>query len=245
MSFKFRVVTSELLRRLTRLLKDVEDYPKTKLGAPRIAIQYENKKLYRDILRKNLLVNLHKLGGGFASGSSIVEDELQVETGSGSGRQGIAGYQARFKTTKRGTKAFLIATIWDQGGMILPRQAKYLTQPLSTGKRIDLSPREFDDAEHTAQFYPGKGTPSSHPLIQQSVHGLMVIRKKVTKSLVRNKKGEGRKLGQHVATFLVLNYQKHLPSQWIRNAATQTRAEVIPFMIKTGKEYIKSQKVLS
>jgi hypothetical protein len=245
MSFKFYVSTNQLLRDLTKLLKDVEDYPKTKLGAPRIAIQYENNKQFQEILKRNLITNLHNLGGGFASGHSIVEDELQVTSGSGSGKRGVAAYQAGFKNTVRGTKAFKIASIWDQGGTIFPRQAKYLTQPLSAGKRIDLSPREFDDAEHIAQFYPGKGTPASHPLIQQSVAGLMVIRKKVTKSLVRNKKGQGRKLGDHVATFLVLNYQKHLSSQWIYHAALKTRTEVLPLMIKTGKEYIKSQKVLS
>jgi hypothetical protein len=245
MSFKFYVSTNQLLRDLTKLLKDVEDYPKTKLGAPRIAIQYENNKQFQEILKRNLITNLRNLGGGFASGHSIVEDELQVNPGSGSGRQGVAAYQAGFKNTVRGTKAFKIASIWDQGGIIFPRQAKFLTQPLSAGKRIDLSPREFDDAEHTAQFYKGKGTPSSHPLIQQSVAGLMVIRKKVTKSLVRNKKGQGRKLGDHVATFLVLNYQKHLSTQWIYHAALKTRTEVLPLMIKTGKEYIKSQKVLS
>ena len=73
----------------------------------------------------------------------------------------------------------------------------------------------------------------------------MVIRKRPVKSLVRRKKGEKRNLGQHVATFLVLNYQKHLSTQWIYHAALKTRSEVIPLMIKTGKEYIKSQKVLS
>lgn len=245
MSFKFYVSTNQFLRDLTKLLRDVEDYPKTKLGVPRIAIQYENSKQFQEILRKNLITNLRGLGGGFASGYSIVEDELQVNPGSGSGHRGVAAYQAGFKNTIRGTKAFKIASIWDQGGMILPRQAKYLTQPLSAGKRIDLSPKEFDDAEHTAQFYPGKGTPSNHPLIQQSVYGLMVVRKRVTKSLIRNKKGQGRNLGQHVATFLVLNYQKHLPSNWIHHAALKTRTEVLPIMIKTGKEYIKSQKVLS
>lgn len=245
MSFKFYVSTNQLLRDLTKLLKDVEDYPKTKLGAPRIAIQYENNQAFQTILRENLITNLRGLGGGFASGHSIVEDELQVNPGSGSGRRGVAAYQAGFKNTVRGTKAFKIASIWDQGGIIWPRNAKYLTQPLSAGKRIDLSPKEFDDAEHTAQFYPGKGHASNHPLIQQSVHGLMVIRKRVTKSLVRNKKGQGRKLGDHVATFLVLNYQKHLSTQWIYRAALKTRTEVLPLMIKTGKEYIKSQKVLS
>lgn len=245
MSFKFYVSTNQLLRDLTKLLKDVEDYPKTKLGAPRIAIQYKNNQAFQTILRKNLITNLRGLGGGFASGHSIVEDELQVNPGSGSGRRGVAAYQAGFKNTVRGTKAFKIASIWDQGGIIWPRNAKYLTQPLSAGKRIDLSPKEFDDAEHTAQFYPGKGHASNHPLIQQSVHGLMVIRKRVTKSLVRNKKGQGRKLGDRVATFLVLNYQKHLSTQWIYHAALKTRTEVLPLMIKTGKEYIKSQKVLS
>ncbi len=228
MSFKFYVATNELLRNLTKLLKDVEDYPKTKLGAPRIAIQYENNEQFQKILRKNLITNLHNLGGGFASGNSIVEQELQVNPGSGSGKRGVAAYQAGFKNTVRGTKAFKIATIWDQGGTIFPRQAKYLTQPLSAGKRIDLSPLE-----------------ARHPLIQQSVYGLMVIRKRVTKSLVRNKKGQGRKLGDHVATFLVLNYQKHLSSQWIYHAALKTRMEVLPIMYETGLKYIKSQKVLS
>jgi hypothetical protein len=245
MSFKFYVATNELLRNLTKLLKDVEDYPKTKLGAPRIAIQYENNEQFQKILRKNLITNLHNLGGGFASGNSIVEQELQVNPGSGSGKRGVAAYQAGFKNTVRGTKAFKIATIWDQGGTIFPRQAKYLTQPLSAGKRIDLSPLEYKDSEHTAQLYKGKGTPARHPLIQQSVYGLMVIRKRVTKSLVRNKKGQGRKLGDHVATFLVLNYQKHLSSQWIYHAALKTRMEVLPIMYETGLKYIKSQKVLS
>lgn len=245
MSFKFYVSTNQLLRDLTKLLKDVEDYPKTKLGAPRIAIQYENNKVFQGLLWKNLVTNLRGLGGGFASGSSIVEQELQVNPGSGSGKRGVAAYQAGFKNTIRGTKAFKIASIWDQGGTIFPRQARYLTQPLSDGKRIDLSPKEFDDAEHVAQFYKGIGKPSRHPLIQQSVHGLMVIRKRPVKSLVRRKKGEKRNLGEHVATFLVLNYQKHLSTQWIYHAALKTRNEVIPLMIKTGKEYIKSQKVLS
>lgn len=245
MSFKFYVATNQLIRDLTKMLKDVEDYPKTKLGAPRIAIQYENNKVFQKILEKNLITNLRALGGGFASGKSIVEDELQVNPGSGSGRRGVAAYQAGFKNTVRGTKAFKIAIIWDQGGTIFPRQAKYLTQPLSEGKRIDLSPLEYNNDQHVAQFYPNTGTASHHPLIQQSVHGLMVIRKKPTRSLVRRKKGEKRDRGQVVAKFLVLNYQKHLSSQWIYHATLKTRTEVLPIMYETGLKYIRSQKVLS
>lgn len=245
MSFKFYMATNQLIRDLTKMLKDVENYPKTKLGAPRIAIQYEKNEAFQKILKKHLLVNLHNLGGGFASGHSIVEDELQVNPGSGSGRRGVAAYQAGFKNTVRGTKAFKIAMIWDQGGTIFPRNAKYLTQPLSEGKRIDLSPMEYHNDQHTAQFYPNTGTPSHHPLIQQSVHGLMVIRKKPARSLIKRKKGEKRDRGQVVAKFLVLNYQKHLGSQWIYHASITSKREILPIMYETGLKYIRSQKVLS
>jgi hypothetical protein len=104
---------------------------------------------------------------------------------------------------------------------------------------------EYNDDQHIAQFYPRIGKPSSHPLISQSVHGLMVVRKKPQRSLVRRKKGEKRDRGQYVAAFLVMHSQTHKPSYWIYHAAIKTRTEILPLMIKTGQEYIKSQKVLS
>lgn len=248
MSFKLYVSTNQLIRNLTKLLKDIEDYPKTKLGTPRIAIQYKNNEIFQTILWKNLIQEWNNLGPAF-NANSIVQRNLKVNPGSGSGRKGVAAYQAGFKNTNEGTQAFKIAEIWNKGGTIYPRTARFLAQPFSVGRRVPASPRHWNtDAggEYTAFVDKSKHYVGSHdPRISQDVEGMLYIRKRHQGYETGQKGKKIKHKTKIVAKFLLLRSQSHKPTHWIDIAAKKTRAEVLPIMLETGRKYIQSQKVLS
>lgn len=248
MSFKFYVSTNQLIRNLTKTFKDIEDYPKTKLGTPRIAIQYKNNKVFQAILWKNMVQQWNALGPAF-NASSIVQSNLDVGPGSGAGNQGVAAYHAGFKNTEIGTKAFKIAEIWNSGGVILPRNVKYLAQPFSLTKRSQVSPLQYNtgpEGDETAfvdnkTHYHG----SRDPRISQNVYGMLYIRKR-KQGYVPSKKGKKVKhQTEIVARFLLLKSQTQKATRWIDLAAKKTMIEVKPIMLKTGLDYIRNQKVLS
>lgn len=248
MSFRLYVSTNQLIRNLTKLLKDVDDYPKTKLGTPRIKIQYENNKVFQAILWKNLAQEWQNLGPAFNLNSKVMQ-QLKVNPGSGEGNRGVAAYNAAFKNTRAGEHALAIARIWNKGGSIYPRNVRYLTQPMSKKTGVKASPRFYNTdpgGEFTAFVDMNKTYVGSRdPRISQDVHGMLYIRER-KQPYVPRKKGE--KLVRQtnlVAKFLLLKSQTHKATHWIDLAAKKTRAEVLPIMIETGRKYIQSQKVLS
>lgn len=248
MSFRLYVSTNQLIRNLTKLFKDVEDYPKTKLGTPRIAIQYQNNKVFQGILWKNLVQEWNNLGPAFNVNSKVMQ-QMKVNPGSGAGNKGVAAYQAGFNNTNIGTQAFKIAEIWNKGGSIYPRNARFLTQPMSKKTGVKASPRFYNTdpgGEFTAFVDKNKTYVGSRDSrISQDVAGMLYIRERKQPYIPRKK---GEKLVRQtnlVAKFLLLNSQTHKATRWIDIAAKKTRAEVLPIILETGRKYIASQKVLS
>lgn len=238
-----KVVVAQAVRDLAQLANNVQDWPQTAKGASIKALNGRKDYLIAKLTFRGIKA-LRRIPG-FHKGGSQVEEDLIVKPG-GFGQRGVSSVSIQMRTKK----SFMIAEAWDKGAVIVPKNVKYLAEPLSEGKRLPLSPKKFLGSNYTSFFYknPSIINPSLHPFIVQDISGLMVIRDKknlVKSSRFNNKTGkvEKRNVGKPVQSFVLMKRQVIKATNWAGRAVAEFREQDVPVIAKDIVENLKAIKV--
>ena len=238
-----KVVVAQAVRDLAQLANNVQGWPQTAKGASVKALNERKDYLIAKLTYRGIKA-LRRIPG-FHKGDSQVEQDLVVKPG-GFGQRGVSSISIRMRTKK----SFMIAQAWDKGAVIVPKNVKYLAQPLSEGKRVQLSPKSFLGSNYTSFFYknPSIIRSSLHPYIEQDIAGLLVIRDKknlIKSSRFNNKTGkvEKRNVGKPIQSFVMMKRQVIKATNWAGRAVQEFREQDVPVIAKDIVQKLKDVKV--
>lgn len=227
-----KIVVAQAVRDLAKLANNVQDWPQTAKGASVKALN-QRKSFLIEKLKMRAIKKLRNVPG-FGRGSQV-ESDLIVGPGGG-GLPGVSSISISLRTKK----SFIIAEAWNKGARILPGGGiTYLAEPLSTGKRVPLSPTTFKNASYSSFFFqnPSLVKPSSNPYVEQDVAGLMVIRDrknlvKVERKDPKTGKIRTKSVGAVKATFILMKSQVIKPTRWAFHALREFRQYDVPEIAK-------------